>query len=83
MATSRLSAAHTINLHGAEKRGGMKREATIATIVLTGICLASSTIAGQPTTPQDGRTPWGDPDLQGLYTSATYTPLERPEPLGE
>ena len=24
------------------------------------------------------RTPWGDPDLQGVYTSATYTPLERP-----
>lgn len=24
------------------------------------------------------RTPWGDPDLQGIYTSATYTPLERP-----
>ena len=24
------------------------------------------------------RTPWGDPDLQGVYTSATYTPVERP-----
>jgi hypothetical protein len=24
------------------------------------------------------RTPWGDPDLQGTYTSATYTPVERP-----
>ena len=24
------------------------------------------------------RTPWGDPDLQGLWTSATLTPLERP-----
>jgi hypothetical protein len=24
------------------------------------------------------RTPWGDPDLQGIYTSATYTPVERP-----
>ena len=24
------------------------------------------------------RTPWGDPDLQGVFTSATYTPLERP-----
>jgi hypothetical protein len=24
------------------------------------------------------RTPWGDPDLQGIYTSSTYTPLERP-----
>ncbi len=24
------------------------------------------------------RAPWGDPDLQGLWTSATLTPLERP-----
>lgn len=24
------------------------------------------------------RTPWGDPDLQGIWTNATTTPLERP-----
>ena len=24
------------------------------------------------------RTPWGDPDLQGLWTNATITPLQRP-----
>ena len=24
------------------------------------------------------KTPWGDPDLQGLYTNKTITPLERP-----
>jgi hypothetical protein len=27
------------------------------------------------------RTPWGDPDLQGVYTFSTETPLERPEEL--
>ena len=27
------------------------------------------------------RTPWGDPDLEGIYTSSTYTPLERPAEL--
>jgi hypothetical protein len=27
------------------------------------------------------RTPWGDPDLQGIYTSSTHTPLERPAEL--
>jgi hypothetical protein len=27
------------------------------------------------------RTPWGDPDLQGVYSSSTYTPLERPPEL--
>jgi hypothetical protein len=26
-----------------------------------------------------GRTAWGEPDLQGLWTNATITPLERPE----
>ena len=27
------------------------------------------------------RTPWGDPDLQGLWTNTTTTPLERPDDL--
>ena len=27
------------------------------------------------------RTPWGDPDLQGTWTNATATPLERPKEL--
>jgi len=27
------------------------------------------------------RTPWGDPDLQGIWTNATATPLERPKEL--
>ena len=24
------------------------------------------------------RTPWGDPDLQGIWIGSTLTPLERP-----
>src|SRR4051794_23344716 len=28
------------------------------------------------------RTAWGDPDLQGIWNSATMTPLERPRALG-
>ena len=28
------------------------------------------------------RTSWGDPDLQGIYTNQTLTPLERPATLG-
>ena len=27
------------------------------------------------------RTPWGDPDLEGVWTNATITPLERPREL--
>lgn len=29
-----------------------------------------------------GTTAWGDPDLQGLWTNATLTPMERPVELG-
>lgn len=29
------------------------------------------------------RTPWGDPDLQGIWNMATATPLERPAKFGE
>ena len=27
------------------------------------------------------RMPWGDPDMQGIWTSATITTLERPDEL--
>ena len=30
-----------------------------------------------------GRTPWGDPDLQGIWANDVVTPLERPAGLGE
>ena len=29
------------------------------------------------------RTPWGDPDLQGVWTNATITPFERPDELAD
>ena len=29
------------------------------------------------------KTPWGHPDLQGIWTSSTYTPLERPDNLAD
>ena len=31
--------------------------------------------------PAGARTPWGDPDLEGTWTNATLTPLERPREL--
>jgi hypothetical protein len=30
-----------------------------------------------------GRTPWGDPDLQGVWDYKTITPLERPAAMGD
>ena len=29
------------------------------------------------------KTPWGDPDLQGIYNYGTSTPLQRPEQVGD
>ena len=46
-------------------------------IVIVVVCLAPSHVAGQgaSTAPQ---TPWGDPDLQGIWANDVSTPLERP-----
>ena len=41
------------------------------------VLLTSSPTAGQA----QPRTPWGDPDLQGIWTNTTTTPLERPDAL--
>ena len=45
--------------------------------VIAFVCLAPRPAAGQA----PPRTPWGDPDLQGIWTGSTLTPLERPRDL--
>jgi hypothetical protein len=45
--------------------------------------LATSSIAlGQSKKPVVPHTPWGDPDLQGVWNDATSTPLQRPSDIG-
>ena len=45
-------------------------------LIVSGVLLATvSAAAQQAITP---RTPWGDPDLQGIWGHGTITPLERP-----
>ncbi len=64
--------------------------AVIAVVSLTPVSLAgqaptaaakakapANTAAAEPYTVP--RTPWGDPDLQGIWNNATSTPLQRPE----
>jgi hypothetical protein len=49
------------------------------TMVAAGVVFAAATVIGQtPGRSAPLRTPWGDPDLQGLWTNATITPFERP-----
>ena len=53
--------------------------AALAAVMMAPVT-ASGQSAGESATP---RTPWGHPNLQGYWTSSTYTPLERPENLGD
>ena len=47
--------------------------------------LSPALVAGQEPAPAADpatfRTPWGDPDLQGIWSYATFTPLQRPSAL--
>jgi hypothetical protein len=45
-------------------------------ILIVGLLISITAMAQSP--PKKWRTPWGDPDLQGAWSNATTTPLERP-----
>jgi hypothetical protein len=52
----------------------------IAAGIMTGTLAATADAQTARSSPAR-RTPWGDPDLQGTWTNATATPLERPKEL--
>ena len=59
----------------------------IVALVTLATGLAPAGLAGQSPDADRGaytapRTPWGDPDLQGMWDTRTYTPLERPAEFG-
>lgn len=67
--------------------------ATMGTLMAAIAVLSLSAAAGQAPAPAAKtataakkwtvpRTPWGDPDLQGVWNDATSTPLQRPTDLG-
>lgn len=61
----------------------MNYRALIALFTLVGFVVllpASSTGQGNSSSP---KTAWGDPDLQGLWTNTTTTPLERPKDIAD
>lgn len=61
----------------------------VLAVEIAGVLLAPALVAGQAQTATKTtatakawippRTPWGQPDLQGLWNSGTLTPLERPK----
>jgi hypothetical protein len=46
------------------------------------IAFASPVVGQSPKKYSPPRTPWGDPDLQGVWNDATSTPLQRPGTVG-
>jgi len=57
--------------------------ATFAVVVsATGMFAQEPARSARPAAESAPRTPWGHPDLQGRWTSATLTPLERPPEAG-
>ena len=62
------------------------RALAVPVMVLVTLVLAAMSVAGQ-TTPSDTarrhaavpQTSWGDPDLQGIWSSSGATPMERPD----
>src|SRR5262245_61714689 len=48
-------------------------------MVIAATCLMGQAAGAQKYTAP--RTPWGDPDLQGLWSNQTSTPLQRPDAL--
>ena len=53
----------------------MRQHAITAALALALGAIAAAEAAGQPVS----RTSWGDPDLQGVFTFSTITPLQRPD----
>ena len=62
----------------------MSRPSLVGASVVLAALLAPAASAGQTSeAPSAQRTPWGDPDLQGIWNNATLTPLQRPAELAD
>ena len=64
--------------------GVMSQQRILLTVVAVALVILTPAVAlSQSTEQATARTPWGHPNLQGIWTSSTYTPLERPDNLGD
>jgi hypothetical protein len=62
----------------AESRAALVKDVRLVIVLAVAILAVQPAGAQRYKTP---RTPWGDPDLQGLWSNQTSTPLERPDAL--
>ena len=58
----------------------MRERCLPALLGVVGIVAMPAVVVAQT---HSARTPWGDPDMQGIWTNTTTTPLERPEDLAD
>jgi hypothetical protein len=63
------------------ERRNKRFAAVVAMIGLTSVAVAGQ--AANSSSKTVPRTPWGDPDLQGIWSIATITPFERPTALAD
>ena len=59
-------------------RGRFSLWCALLVVALTAVPAAAQTQTGSVESWSAPRTSWGDPDLQGIWSFATITPLERP-----
>src|SRR5262245_54283911 len=52
-------------------------------VAMATVALVAATAAQGPSKSSVPKTPWGHPDLQGVWTNSTTTPLERPADLAD
>ena len=56
----------------------MKNRAFALSALITGMALFAPAVLAEDSEWTLPRTPWGHPDLQGMWTNETITPFERP-----
>lgn len=60
------------------------RHRALVLVFVAAVVVFSLLAATQSTNaPEIPRTPWGAPDLQGIWDFRTITPIHRPEELGD
>ena len=59
------------------------RKVVAAAVVLVVALAGTAGAGGQGAAAEAPRTPWGDPDLQGIWEYWTFTPLQRPEDMAD
>ena len=55
----------------------------VSNVFLISAFIWSWSLVAQTGSSYEKRTPWGDPDISGMWSYASLTPLQRPERLGE